>query len=115
MHPFSFMVVTIKLTILPSWAFHHCFPFWAFRSATFFIIGIGVPSDLGSILTFIIFCAIQVKSEYGWRRFNLDERRDFTDYSIVVPSGGWSGSTHLEKSEGADSGRVVDLGHGARW
>ncbi|MFS7971625.1 hypothetical protein Hanom_Chr09g00835041 [Helianthus anomalus] len=30
-----------------------------------------------------------VKSEYGWRRFVLDWRRGFTDYSNVVSSGGW--------------------------
>ncbi|KAF5822430.1 hypothetical protein HanXRQr2_Chr01g0026401 [Helianthus annuus] len=37
----------------------------------------------------IIFCGIQVKGEYGWRRFVLDGRRGFTDYSTVMPSGGW--------------------------
>uniref|UniRef100_A0A251VRG7 Uncharacterized protein n=1 Tax=Helianthus annuus TaxID=4232 RepID=A0A251VRG7_HELAN len=31
----------------------------------------------------------QVKGKYGWRRFVLDGRRGFTDYSTVVPSSGW--------------------------
>ncbi|MFS7932247.1 hypothetical protein Hanom_Chr04g00365601 [Helianthus anomalus] len=30
-----------------------------------------------------------VKVEYGWRRFILDGRRGFTDYSTDVSSGGW--------------------------
>ncbi|MFS7925594.1 hypothetical protein Hanom_Chr04g00286891 [Helianthus anomalus] len=30
-----------------------------------------------------------LKGEYGWRRSILDGRRGFTDYSTVVPSGGW--------------------------
>ncbi|MFS7977643.1 hypothetical protein Hanom_Chr10g00906421 [Helianthus anomalus] len=37
----------------------------------------------------IIFCDIQVIGGYRWRRFILDERRGFTDYSTVVLSGGW--------------------------
>ncbi|MFS7984058.1 hypothetical protein Hanom_Chr11g00982041 [Helianthus anomalus] len=49
----------------------------------------GFPCDPGSTPTLpIIFCGIQVKGEYGWRRFILDGRRGFTDYSTVVPSGG---------------------------
>ncbi|MFS8003169.1 hypothetical protein Hanom_Chr13g01210731 [Helianthus anomalus] len=49
----------------------------------------GVTCDLGSTPTLpIILCGIQVKSEYGWRRFVLDRRRSFIDYSIVVPSCG---------------------------
>ncbi|MFS7910462.1 hypothetical protein Hanom_Chr02g00106611 [Helianthus anomalus] len=44
----------------------------------------------GLILTLlIIFCNMQLKSEYGWRWFDLDERRDFIDYSTLVTSGGW--------------------------
>ncbi|MFS7918335.1 hypothetical protein Hanom_Chr03g00199771 [Helianthus anomalus] len=51
---------------------------------------LNVSYDLDSIPTLsIIFCGIQVKGEYGWRRFVLDGRRGFTDYSNVVPSGGW--------------------------
>ncbi|MFS8031855.1 hypothetical protein Hanom_Chr17g01550831 [Helianthus anomalus] len=46
--------------------------------------------DSGSTITLpIIFCGIGVKGEYGWRRFVLDRRRSFTDYSTVVHSGGW--------------------------
>ncbi|MFS7949323.1 hypothetical protein Hanom_Chr06g00570191 [Helianthus anomalus] len=30
-----------------------------------------------------------MKGGYGWRRFVLYGRRGFTDYSIVVTSGGW--------------------------
>ncbi|MFS7987011.1 hypothetical protein Hanom_Chr11g01016981 [Helianthus anomalus] len=52
----------------------------------------------------IIFCGIQVKGKYGWRRFVLDGRlgftdgwrrfvfngrRGFNDYSTVVLSDGW--------------------------
>ncbi|MFS8006486.1 hypothetical protein Hanom_Chr14g01249711 [Helianthus anomalus] len=37
----------------------------------------------------IILCGIQVKGEYGWRRFVLDGRQGFTDYSTVVPLGRW--------------------------
>ncbi|KAJ0535364.1 hypothetical protein HanIR_Chr09g0429871 [Helianthus annuus] len=38
----------------------------------------GVPCDPGSIATLlIILCGIQVKDEYGWRRFVLDGRRGF--------------------------------------
>ncbi|MFS7968855.1 hypothetical protein Hanom_Chr09g00802401 [Helianthus anomalus] len=49
-----------------------------------------VPCDPGSTPTlYIIFYGIQVMCEYGWRRFVLDGRRCFTDYSTVVPSGGW--------------------------
>ncbi|MFS7973076.1 hypothetical protein Hanom_Chr09g00852341 [Helianthus anomalus] len=77
---------------------------------------IGVPCDSGPIPTLlIIFCGIQVKSEYGWRRFDLDERRGFTDYSTVMPSGGWrSGFRACGESQRAGGGRVVDLGHNAR-
>ncbi|KAJ0579019.1 hypothetical protein HanIR_Chr05g0254311 [Helianthus annuus] len=51
---------------------------------------IGVSCDSVSILTLlIILCGIRVKSEYGWRRFDLDGRRGLTDYSTVVLSGGW--------------------------
>ncbi|MFS7946207.1 hypothetical protein Hanom_Chr06g00533291 [Helianthus anomalus] len=51
---------------------------------------LGVPCDPGSTLTLpIIFCGIQVMGEYGWCRFVLDGSRGFTDYSTVVPSGGW--------------------------
>ncbi|MFS8003820.1 hypothetical protein Hanom_Chr13g01218361 [Helianthus anomalus] len=51
---------------------------------------LGVHCNPGSTPTLpIIFCSIQVKGEYGWRWFVLDGRRGFTDYSIVVPSGGW--------------------------
>ncbi|KAM0064040.1 hypothetical protein Hdeb2414_s0003g00097991 [Helianthus debilis subsp. tardiflorus] len=71
---------------------------------------------LGLILTLlVIFWGIQVKSEYGWRRFDLDERQGFTDYSIVVHSSGWrSGFRASRESQGADDDRVVDLGHNAR-
>ncbi|KAF5791816.1 hypothetical protein HanXRQr2_Chr09g0399121 [Helianthus annuus] len=49
-----------------------------------------VPCDPHSTPTLpIIFYDIQVKGEYRWRRFVLDGRRDFTDYSTVVPSGRW--------------------------
>ncbi|MFS7998519.1 hypothetical protein Hanom_Chr12g01154821 [Helianthus anomalus] len=49
-----------------------------------------VLCDPGSTLNLsIIFCVIQVKAEYAWRRFVLDGRRVFTDYSTVVPLGGW--------------------------
>ncbi|MFS7990376.1 hypothetical protein Hanom_Chr11g01058181 [Helianthus anomalus] len=42
---------------------------------------IGVLCDSGSILTLLfIFCGIQLKSEYRWRQFDLDERRDFANY-----------------------------------
>ncbi|KAF5822984.1 hypothetical protein HanXRQr2_Chr01g0033321 [Helianthus annuus] len=45
---------------------------------------------MSSTLTLsIIFYGIQVKGKYGWRRFVLDGRRGFTDYSTVVPSSGW--------------------------
>ncbi|MFS7961226.1 hypothetical protein Hanom_Chr08g00712481 [Helianthus anomalus] len=48
-----------------------------------------VPCDSGSTSTLpIIFCGIQVKGEYGWRRFVLDGRQGFTDHSTVVPSDG---------------------------
>ncbi|MFS7986893.1 hypothetical protein Hanom_Chr11g01015601 [Helianthus anomalus] len=51
---------------------------------------LGVSYDPGSTPTLpIIFCGIQAKGEYGWRWFVLDERRGFTDYSTVVPSGEW--------------------------
>ncbi|MFS8026561.1 hypothetical protein Hanom_Chr16g01488151 [Helianthus anomalus] len=51
---------------------------------------LGVPCDPGSTPTLpIIFYRIQVKGEYGWRQFVLDGRRGFTDYSIVMPPGGW--------------------------
>ncbi|MFS8005388.1 hypothetical protein Hanom_Chr13g01236821 [Helianthus anomalus] len=62
----------------------------------------GVTCDPGSTRTLpIIFCGIQVKGEYGWRRFVLDERRGFTDYSTVVPSGGWrSGFRASERAKG---------------
>ncbi|MFS7979623.1 hypothetical protein Hanom_Chr10g00929881 [Helianthus anomalus] len=46
--------------------------------------------DPGSTSTLlIIFCDIRVKGRYVWRRFVLDRRRGFTDYSTVVPSDGW--------------------------
>ncbi|MFS7976892.1 hypothetical protein Hanom_Chr10g00897681 [Helianthus anomalus] len=46
---------------------------------------LGVHSDPGSIPTLpIIFCDIQVKGEYEWRRLVLDGRRGFNDYLIVV-------------------------------
>ncbi|MFS7901739.1 hypothetical protein Hanom_Chr01g00003261 [Helianthus anomalus] len=62
----------------------------------------GVSYDSSSTLIHpIIFCGIQVKSEYGWRRFVLDGRRRFTDYSTVVSSGGWrSGFRVSEKAKG---------------
>ncbi|KAJ0601498.1 hypothetical protein HanRHA438_Chr00c01g0842611 [Helianthus annuus] len=42
-----------------------------------------------------------VKDVYGWRRFVLDGRRGFTDYSSVVPSGGWrSGFRASERAKG---------------
>ncbi|KAJ0637566.1 hypothetical protein HanOQP8_Chr17g0675381 [Helianthus annuus] len=51
---------------------------------------LGVPCDPGPTPTLpIIFFGIQVKGEYGWRRFVLDGRRGFTDYSIVVSLDGW--------------------------
>ncbi|MFS8030428.1 hypothetical protein Hanom_Chr17g01533891 [Helianthus anomalus] len=51
---------------------------------------LGVPCDSGSTLTLsIIFCVIRVNGEYGWRRFVLDGRRGFTDYSTVMPSDRW--------------------------
>ncbi|MFS7942857.1 hypothetical protein Hanom_Chr06g00493391 [Helianthus anomalus] len=77
---------------------------------------IGVPFDPGLIfILFIIFCGIQVNSEYGWCRFNSDGRRGFMDYSIVVPSGGWrSGFRACRESQGVGGGRVVDFGHNAR-
>ncbi|MFS7977231.1 hypothetical protein Hanom_Chr10g00901631 [Helianthus anomalus] len=59
---------------------------------------LGVPCDPGPTHTLpIIFFGIQVKGEYGWRRFVLDGwrrfvldgRRGFTDYSIVVSLDGW--------------------------
>ncbi|MFS7889151.1 hypothetical protein Hanom_Chr00s000003g01603531 [Helianthus anomalus] len=60
----------------------------------------------------IILCDIQVKSEYGWRRFDLDDRQGFTDYSTAVPSDGWMfGFRASGESQGAGDGRVVDLGH----
>ncbi|MFS7899518.1 hypothetical protein Hanom_Chr00s062982g01785891 [Helianthus anomalus] len=49
-------------------------------------VGILYKSSL--IPTLIIFCDIQVKSEYGWRWFDLDGRRGFTDYFIIMPSDG---------------------------
>ncbi|MFS8024976.1 hypothetical protein Hanom_Chr16g01469601 [Helianthus anomalus] len=49
-----------------------------------------------------IFCGIQVKDEYGWRRFVLDGRRGFTDYSTIVPSGG-------RRSDFRSSGRAKGL------
>ncbi|MFS8030024.1 hypothetical protein Hanom_Chr17g01529241 [Helianthus anomalus] len=50
---------------------------------------LGVPCDPSSTpIIAIIFCGIQ-EGEYGWRRFVLDRRRGFTDYSTAVPSGGW--------------------------
>ncbi|MFS7940623.1 hypothetical protein Hanom_Chr05g00466621 [Helianthus anomalus] len=49
-----------------------------------------VLCDSGSTpLHLVIFYGIQVKHEYGWRQFVLDRMRGFTDYSTVVPSGGW--------------------------
>ncbi|MFS7964486.1 hypothetical protein Hanom_Chr08g00750931 [Helianthus anomalus] len=55
----------------------------------------GFSCNLRSILTFsIIFCGIQVKGEYVWRRFVLDGRRGFPDYSTVVPSDGWRPGFH---------------------
>ncbi|MFS7915671.1 hypothetical protein Hanom_Chr02g00168001 [Helianthus anomalus] len=87
------------------------------RVANEVVVGknIGILCDLGSIPTLIIFCGIQVKSEYGWRRFDLDGRRGFIDYSTVVPPGGWrSGFRASGESQGAGGGRVVDLGHNAR-
>ncbi|MFS7988158.1 hypothetical protein Hanom_Chr11g01031361 [Helianthus anomalus] len=51
---------------------------------------LGVSCDQGSSPTIpIILCGIQMKGEYGWRRFVLDGRQGFTDYSTFVPSGGW--------------------------
>ncbi|MFS7931029.1 hypothetical protein Hanom_Chr04g00351171 [Helianthus anomalus] len=48
----------------------------------------GISCDLSSTPTLpITFCGIQVKGEYGWRRFVLDGRRAFTDYSTVIPFG----------------------------
>ncbi|MFS8025359.1 hypothetical protein Hanom_Chr16g01474011 [Helianthus anomalus] len=50
---------------------------------------LSVFCDTGSTPTFLtIFCGIQVKDEYGWRRFVLDGRRHFTDYSTIVSSNG---------------------------
>ncbi|MFS7923536.1 hypothetical protein Hanom_Chr03g00261861 [Helianthus anomalus] len=41
---------------------------------------LGVPCDPAFTSTLhIIFRGIQVKGEYGWRWFVLDERRSFTD------------------------------------
>ncbi|MFS7993106.1 hypothetical protein Hanom_Chr12g01090171 [Helianthus anomalus] len=46
-----------------------------------------ISCDQGSThILLIIFYGIQVKGEYRWRRFILDRRQDFTDYSTVVPS-----------------------------
>ena len=43
---------------------------------------------------------IRVKIEYGWRRFESDGRRGFTEfYNTVVPSGGW-GSGFRASGEG---------------
>ncbi|MFS7962910.1 hypothetical protein Hanom_Chr08g00732021 [Helianthus anomalus] len=51
-----------------------------------------------------------MKREYGWRRFVLDERRGFNEYSTVMPSGGWrSGFRAFGRVKGACGGRVVDL------
>ncbi|MFS7999975.1 hypothetical protein Hanom_Chr12g01172941 [Helianthus anomalus] len=70
---------------------------------------IGFSFDPGSILTLL--CGIQVKSKYGWRWFDLDEKRGFTDYSTIVPSGRWRlGFRASEESQGAGGGRVVKLG-----
>ncbi|MFS7993331.1 hypothetical protein Hanom_Chr12g01092811 [Helianthus anomalus] len=52
----------------------------------------------------LIFCGINVMAEYGWRRFVLDGRRGFTDYSTVVSSSGWRSGFYT-------SGRVK----GWRW
>ncbi|MFS7904613.1 hypothetical protein Hanom_Chr01g00038151 [Helianthus anomalus] len=50
---------------------------------------LGVSCNPSSTLTLpTILCGIQVKGKYEWRRFVLDGRRDFTDYSIGVPSDG---------------------------
>ncbi|MFS7901203.1 hypothetical protein Hanom_Chr00s178887g01831341 [Helianthus anomalus] len=58
----------------------------------------GVLYDTGSTLSLlIIFCCIQVNGEYGWRRFVLDGRRGFTDYSTVVFSGGWRSGFHRSR------------------
>ncbi|MFS7914390.1 hypothetical protein Hanom_Chr02g00152791 [Helianthus anomalus] len=49
----------------------------------------------------IILCGIKVKGEYGWRRFVMDGRRGFTNYSTVVPLGEWrSGFRVYERANG---------------
>ncbi|MFS7985824.1 hypothetical protein Hanom_Chr11g01003161 [Helianthus anomalus] len=51
-----------------------------------------------------------------WCRFVLEGRRGFTDYYTVVPLGGWRpGFRASGERQGADGGRVVDLGHSTRY
>ncbi|MFS7948583.1 hypothetical protein Hanom_Chr06g00561621 [Helianthus anomalus] len=62
---------------------------------------LGVPSDPGSTPTLaIIFCGIQVKGEYGWCRFVLDERRGFTDYFSCLRTGEGRLSAHRGEPRG---------------
>ncbi|MFS7994596.1 hypothetical protein Hanom_Chr12g01107891 [Helianthus anomalus] len=63
---------------------------------------ISVPFDLCLIRTLlIIFCGIQVKNEYGWCRFDFDERRGFTDYLLsCLRTGGGRVSAHLGRAKG---------------
>ncbi|MFS7980707.1 hypothetical protein Hanom_Chr10g00942461 [Helianthus anomalus] len=61
-----------------------------------------------------------MKGQYGWRQFVLYERRDFTDYFIVVPSGRWrlgfrasgraKGLTAVEQSTLATTSDITVVG-----
>ncbi|KAJ0602459.1 hypothetical protein HanIR_Chr03g0139961 [Helianthus annuus] len=56
---------------------------------------LSVPCELGSTPTLlIIFCGIQVMSEY-WAPVHLGWEARFTDYSTVVPSGRWRSGFHV--------------------
>ncbi|KAJ0502198.1 hypothetical protein HanHA300_Chr11g0410071 [Helianthus annuus] len=62
---------------------------------------LGVFCDPSSTSTLpIISRGIQLKGEYEWRRFVLGGRRGFTNYSTVVPSGGWSGFRASGRAKG---------------
>ncbi|MFS7960457.1 hypothetical protein Hanom_Chr08g00703371 [Helianthus anomalus] len=47
-----------------------------------------------SLCSLIIFYGIQLKGKCGWRRFILDGRRGFTDYSTVMSTDGWRSAFH---------------------